>query len=66
MITKEPKHSPKVPVPPIPPGEYAAVPPGTLRKPFLGPQADENRDPPPNAPVPVNPTATVPNPDEKP
>jgi hypothetical protein len=48
---------------PIPPGGSAALPEGTLPKPFFGPQGDENRDPPPNAPAPVNPTATLPNPD---
>jgi hypothetical protein len=54
-------HNPKTPSPPIPPGNNAAFPAGTLPKPFLGPQGDENRDPPPNAPVPVNPTETAPN-----
>jgi len=51
----------KDPTPPIPPGNNAALPEGTLPKPFLGPQGDENRDPPANAPAPVNPTKTVPN-----
>ena len=51
------------PKPPIPPGNNAALPTGTLPKPFLGPQGDENRDPPPNAPAPVTPTATVPDKD---
>ncbi len=41
------------------PGGAAALPEGTLPKPFLGPQGDENRDPPPNAPAPVNPSETV-------
>ncbi len=31
---------------PVPPGGAAALPEGTLPKPFLGPQGDENRDPP--------------------
>jgi hypothetical protein len=59
------EQNPKNPAPPIPPGANAALPPGTLPKPFLGPQGDENRDPPPNAPAPVNPAPTVPNPDGK-
>lgn len=58
-------NNPKNPSLPIPPGDNAALPEGTLPKPFLGPQGDENRDPPPNAPAPVNPTQTVPNPDAK-
>ena len=53
-------HNPKTPTQPVPPGGSAALPPGSLPKPFLGPQGDENRDPPPNAPAPVNPTETVP------
>ena len=61
-MTKE--TNPKTPAPPIPPGQNAALPAGSLRKPFLGPQGDENRAPPSNAPAPVNPTTTVP--DQKP
>ena len=33
------------------PGGRAALPPGSLPKPYLGPQGDENRDPPANAPT---------------
>jgi hypothetical protein len=58
-------HNPKNPRPPVPPGDNAALPEGTLSKPFLGAQGDENRDPPPGAPAPVNPTKTVPNRDQK-
>ena len=35
------------------PGKRAAWPPGTLSTPYFGPQGDENRDPPPNAPTPT-------------
>ena len=49
----------KLPPEPDPPGGAAALPEGSLSKPFLGPQGDENRDPPPNAPAPVQPTQTV-------
>jgi hypothetical protein len=38
------------------PGNREALPKGTLSKPFLGPQADENREPPSNAPVAPKPT----------
>jgi hypothetical protein len=34
------------------PGGSAALPEGELSKPFFGPQGDENREPPPNSPVP--------------
>ena len=47
------------PPPPVPPGGAAALPEGSLRGPFLGPQGDENRDPPAGAPVPVPPSPTV-------
>ncbi len=40
-------------------GGRAALPPGSLSKPYLETQGDENRDPPPNAPSPVEGTATV-------
>jgi hypothetical protein len=56
--------NPKTP-PPIPPGGNAALPPGSLPKPFLGPQGDENREPPPSAPAPIPPTETVNAIDEK-
>jgi hypothetical protein len=56
----------KTHVPPIPPGNDAALPEGALPKPFLGPQGDENRNPPPNAPSPVTPAATVPDSDPPP
>ena len=42
------------------PGGRAALPPDSLSKPFFGPQGDENRTPPPNAPAPVKPVAKVP------
>jgi len=32
------------------PGRRAGLPPGSLRPPYFGPQGDENRDPPPDAP----------------
>jgi hypothetical protein len=32
------------------PGRRQGLPPGALKKPFLGPQGDEHRDSPPNAP----------------
>ncbi len=41
------------------PGSRAALPPGSLPKPYLGPQGDENRNPPANAPVAPNPNETV-------
>jgi hypothetical protein len=41
------------------PGERAALPEGSLPDPFLGPQGDENRDPPANAPAPTFPAETV-------
>jgi hypothetical protein len=44
------------------PGERAALPEGTLSSPFLGTQGDENRQPPVNAPAPVNPATTVDDP----
>lgn len=42
------------------PGDRAALPENTLSKPFFGPQGDENRNAPANAPVPPQPTVTVP------
>ena len=45
--------------PPNPPGSAADLPPSSLPKPFLGPQGDENRDPPANAPAPVQPAVKV-------
>jgi hypothetical protein len=41
------------------PGGRAALPPGSLPKPYLGPQGDENRQPPPGAPAPVTKAPTV-------
>jgi hypothetical protein len=32
------------------PGQRASLPKGALSKPYFGPQGDENRDPPDNAP----------------
>lgn len=43
----------------VPAGERAALPPGSLPKPYLGPQGDENRDPPAGAPSPTGPADTV-------
>jgi hypothetical protein len=43
------------------PGGAAALPPGTLSKPFFGPQGDENRTPPKGAPVGVPPEPVVDN-----
>jgi hypothetical protein len=40
-------------------GGRDALPPGSLPEPYLEPQGDENRDPPPNAPSPVEPAVTV-------
>jgi hypothetical protein len=40
-------------------GSRAALPEGTLPGPYLDTQGDENRQPPDNAPAPVNPTITV-------
>jgi predicted nucleotidyltransferase len=66
MSTKEPEQpNAKSPTPPIPPGGAAALPEGSLPKPFLGPQGDENRAPPANAPAPVAPTETVTDIDDK-
>jgi hypothetical protein len=55
---KPKRNSPLTPPTPSP-GGAAELPPGSLPKPFLGPQGDENRDPPPNSPAPVNPTPRV-------
>jgi len=41
------------------PGQRADLPEGSLPGPFLGPQGDENRTPPANAPSPVKPAPTV-------
>jgi len=60
MSTQEPDApNTTLPPPPEPPGGAAALPEGSLPKPYLGPQGDENRDPPANAPVPVPSTETV-------
>ncbi len=61
MSKREPDPPPnaKIPPAPIPPGGAAALPPGSLPGPFLGPQGDENRDPPAGAPAPVPPAPTV-------
>lgn len=60
-MSDDPHFDPNHPVPPArrKPGGAAELPPGTLPSPYLGPQGDENRDPPPNAPAPVKPTKTV-------
>jgi hypothetical protein len=61
MSTKppDPPGNTKLPPPPTLPGGAAALPEGSLPKPFLGPQGDENRDPPASAPAPVRPAPTV-------
>ncbi|HEY0185679.1 MAG TPA: hypothetical protein VGC09_22990 [Rhodopila sp.] len=60
MSTRQPDFpNTKLPPRPIPPGGAAPLPEGTLPKPFLGPQGDENRDPPANAPAPTTPAPTV-------
>nr|WP_294529562.1 hypothetical protein [uncultured Rhodopila sp.] len=41
------------------PGERAGLPPGSLPEPYLGPQGDENRDPPPDAPSPTGPADSI-------
>jgi hypothetical protein len=41
------------------PGQRADLPAGSLPGPYLGPQGDENRAPPSNAPSPVKPAVTV-------
>jgi hypothetical protein len=43
------------------PGGRAALPPGSLPDPYFGPQGDEQRDPPANAPAPVSPAPVVEN-----
>jgi hypothetical protein len=40
-------------------GGREALPPGGLSKPYLGPQGDENRDPPSHAPSPTEPAVTT-------
>jgi hypothetical protein len=47
------------PVPDGRPGERAALPEGSLPNPYLGPQGDENRDPPADAPAATFPAETV-------
>jgi hypothetical protein len=47
------------------PGQRADLPAGSLPGPYLGPQGDENRTPPPNAPSPVKPVPTVTTPRPK-
>ncbi|HEY1412315.1 MAG TPA: hypothetical protein VGF36_09245 [Rhodopila sp.] len=61
MSTREPDPpaNTKMPPAPNPPGGAAALPAGSLPKPFLGPQGDENRDPPADSPAPVTPAPTV-------
>jgi hypothetical protein len=50
---------PPAPMPNGRPGGRAALRPGSLPAPYLGPQGDENRDPPANAPSPTGPADTV-------
>jgi len=66
MSTKQPEPPANTKLPPQPnsPGGAAALPEDSLPKPFLGPQGDENRDPPANAPAPVPPAPTVRHPDQ--
>ena len=61
MSTREPEPPANTKMPPAPvvPGGAAALPKGSLPKLFLGPQGDENRNPPANAPSPVRPALTV-------
>jgi predicted nucleotidyltransferase len=61
MSTREPDPPVTGKLPPraVMPGGPAALPEGSLPKPFLEPQGDENRDPPAGAPAPVNPTAKI-------
>ncbi len=42
------------------PGQRADLPAGSLPPPYFGPQGDESREPPVNAPSPVNPGKFVP------
>jgi hypothetical protein len=44
------------------PGMRAGLPAGSLPGPYLGPQGDEDRTPPGNAPSPVTPAVTVADP----
>lgn len=46
------------------PGANAALPAGSLPGPYLGPHSDENRDPPPNSPAPVNPVTLIDQPED--
>ena len=62
----QPPTASPLPPQPNPPGGAAALPAGSLSKPYFGPQGDENRDPPPNAPAPVNPVETVKDSDPEP
>jgi hypothetical protein len=55
----EPGHMPRTRPSAGMPGDRAALAPGALTAPFRGPQGDENRDPPANAPSPVMPAPTV-------
>jgi hypothetical protein len=41
------------------PGGRAALPAGSLPKPFVGPQGDEQRDPPTGSPAPVIPAPVI-------
>jgi len=61
MSTREPDPPVNGKLPPrtVMPGGSAALPEGSLPKPFLEPQGDENRDPPAGAPAPVNPTVKI-------
>ncbi len=41
------------------PGDRAGLPPGSLSKPYFGPQGDESRQPPADAPADVKPAPTL-------
>jgi hypothetical protein len=56
MASNPPPHTDK---PDGMPGGRAALPPGSLPQPYFGPQGDEQRQPPPNAPSPVEPAPVI-------
>jgi hypothetical protein len=58
-MTPNEKRMPQAGSPDRMPGGEAALPKDALPKPFLGPQGDENRRPPPGSPAPVSPAPVV-------
>ncbi len=58
-MTDNQKRMPPLATPDTMPGGQAALPKDALPKPFLGPQGDENRTPPPGSPAPVAPSPVV-------